>query len=264
MYRLGIIGYPVKHSKSPLIHNAWLKENNFEGSYELIPVENQEELPAVFQQLKTEGFTGVNITVPYKNAMFEITQSAGYTISHDAETLKAVNTINFLKEEAFNTDSFGFSKLYQPKPDDLILIIGAGGVASSVVLSCQGANITITNRTMEKAEAIAEEFMCDLFRGDLTKLDLSGFDVIINATSLGLNSEELPLNYKTLQKHTKCIDTIYNPKLTPFLQVAQKKGCKVENGTMMLINQGAKSFYYWTGKVPNIQTAKGLMKEFVI
>ena len=112
---------------------------------------------------------------------------------------------------------------------------------------------------MEKAETIAEDFMCDLFR-----LDLSGFDAIINATSLGLNSEELPLNYKTLQKHTKCIDTIYNPKLTPFLQIAQKKGCKVENGTIMLIHQGAKSFYYWTGKVPNIQTAKGLMKEFVI
>lgn len=264
MIRLGIIGYPVKHSKSPLIHNAWLKENNLEGVYELIPVENQEELPAVLEKLKKEGYTGVNVTVPYKTAMYEIAQNTGYTISHDAETLKAINTINFTKEEAYNTDAIGFSKLYQPKADDLVLVIGAGGAAASVVLACQGANITITNRTPEKAEALAEEFMCDLYRGELPKLDLSGFDVIINATSLGLNGEELPLNYKTLQRTAKCIDTIYNPKLTPFLQTAQKKGCKVENGTMMLIAQGAKSFQYWTGKVPNVQTAKNLLKEFLL
>ena len=264
MLLFGIIGNPVKHSKSPLIHNTWFKENNINASYQYIPVENQADLQSVYEILPKMGYCGINITVPYKNIMFEIVKSTGFEVNHDAEVLQAINTINFEKKQAINTDLYGFSKVFQPKQDDHILVVGAGGVASSVVFACQGANITITNRTPEKAQKIAEEFLCDSYFGDLSKLDLSNFDAIINATSVGLNNEELPLNYKTLQKQTKCVDTIYNPKLTPFLEIAQKKGCKIENGTHMLIHQGAKSFENWTGILPKIESAERLMKEFLL
>lgn len=254
MLFFGVIGCPVKHSKSPLIHNAWLKANNIEGVYQLIEVENQEDLQEIFNTLPKMGYRGINVTVPYKNIILEIAKNAGFEIHPDAQTLQAVNTINFQKKQALNTDPYGFSKIFTPKEDDQILVVGAGGAASSVVMACQGANITITNRTHHKAEKIAEEFMCDIYNGELSKLDLANFDVIINATSLGLNGEELPLNYKTLQKQTKCIDIIYNPKVTPFLDISHKKGCKIENGAMMLVHQGAKSFHNWNGILPDTQS----------
>lgn len=234
------------------------------GAYQYIPVENQENLAEVLNILPKIGYVGVNVTVPYKNLAFEVIKELGFEISEDAQILGAVNTINFKEKTATNTDPYGFSKIFKPHEDNHILIIGAGGVASSVALACDGSNITITNRTPEKAENIAEKFMCDIYHGELSKLDLSNFDAIINATSLGMNGEILPLNYKTLQKNTICIDTIYNPITTPFLIHSKEKGCKIINGAMMLIHQGAKSFEKWTGITPNIQTAQKLMKEFII
>lgn len=264
MLHFGILGNPVKHSKSPLIHNAWLKKSGVNGNYDYILVENQEDLAKVFNELQSKDFTGVNVTVPYKNEILTIAQNAGFRITREVEEIGAANTINFKTKEVINTDSYGFSKIYSPNEGDHILVIGAGGVAPAIIYSCKKANITITNRTIAKAEELAERFMCDLYAGELSKLDLSNFDAIINATSLGLNNEDIPLNYKTLQKYTICVDTIYNPRATPFLQNAQKKGCKVQNGTMMLIHQGAKSFQNWTGLMPNIQTAENLLKDFLL
>ena len=263
MKLFGILGNPVKHSKSPLIHNAWLKENNIDGKYQYILVEKQEELKSTFKSLAQKGFTGVNITVPYKSVSFEVLQNEGFAISSIAQELKAVNTVNLVKKTATNTDPHGFKQTFQAK-DEHILIIGAGGVASSIVKACEGGNITIANRTVTKAQTLAEQFFCDLFNGEISKLNLSNFNVIINATSLGMNSEELPLNYKSLQKQTLCIDSIYNPKMTPFLKTAQKKGCKIKNGTPMLIGQAVKSFQNWTGILPNQKTAERIMREFIL
>lgn len=263
MHLFGIVGNPVNHSKSPLIHNSWFKNISYDGHYQYIPVGNQEDLSDVLKILPKIGYYGINITVPYKNLAFEILQSEGFTFSTEAQRLRSINTIDFTKKFATNTDPYGFSQTFKAK-EEHILVIGGGGVASSVVFACEGANITIANRTISKAEIIAEEFLCDLFTDDLSKINLSNFDVIVNATSLGMKNEELQLNYKTLQKHTTCIDTIYNPKMTPFLTNAQKNGCKIQNGTMMLIHQGAKAFELWTGQKPDIQKARQIMKEFLI
>lgn len=268
MHLFGIVGNPVFHSKSPLIHNAWFKEAQLHGIYQYVPVENQADLPDILKILPKIGYSGINITVPYKNLAFEILKNDGFTIDEEAESLRAVNTVDFTNKYATNTDPYGFWQLFQPK-DEHILVVGAGGVASSVVSACSnaniaGANITITNRTLHKAQEIAEAFFCDVFTGDISKLNLANFDVIINATSVGLGGEVLPLNYDSITKNTLCIDTIYNPKITPFLENAQKKGCRVQNGTMMLIHQGAKSFEIWTKTKPNIQKAKQIMKEFIL
>ena len=264
MIVLGIVGYPVKHSLSPLIHNAWLKEKGIEGVYQYIPAEKQENLERVFEILPSMGYVGVNITLPYKTFAFEIAAKYGFEILGDALETGSINTINFVKKRVLNTDVYGFKQMCKTGKDSQVLVIGAGGVAPSVIHALQGSNITITNRTRQKAEFLAEKFMCDLYCGELLKLDLSNFDIIINTTSLGINNEELPLNYKTLQSRTKCVDLIYRPKVTPFLDRAKKRGCKIENGANMLIWQAFKAFEDWTGLQPNIATAKNIMRDFII
>lgn len=264
MIVLGVIGYPIKHSLSPLIHNAWLKESGIDGVYQYIPVENQENLEKVFEILPSMGYLGINVTLPYKTAVFEIAQKHGFEISNDALETGSVNTINFAKKRALNTDIYGFKQMCKASEDTQVLVIGAGGVASSVIYALQGSNITITNRTQEKAGMLAEKFMCDVYHGELSKLDLTNFDIVINTTSLGIKGEVIHLNYKTLQNYTKCFDLIYKPKVTPFLDRAKKQGCKVENGAIMLIEQAAKAFEDWTNIKPHIGIAKNVMRDFII
>jgi len=266
--QFGVLGFPVKHSLSPLIHNAWFKEKNIHARYELLECEKQENLQNFFEDLQAKGFSGINITLPYKNAMFEIVKNNDFDISYDAELLKSVNTVDFTKKFATNTDVYGFWQICKVHEDDHVLVLGGGGVASSVVMACQKsnahANITIANRTVEKAQAIAENLMCDLYCGEVSKLDLSNFEIIINATSLGLNGEDLPLNYKTLAKTTKCFDTIYSPKITPFLENAKKRGCEIQNGAMMLVHQAEKAFELWTNSKPNLDLGRKIMREYLI
>lgn len=264
MILLGVIGNPVQHSMSPLIHGAWLKENAIVGQYNLTEVENQGNLEQEFLSLQEKGYTGINVTLPYKFEMFTIAQKHGFEFSYEALEVGAVNTINFKKKQALNTDVYGIRQMVKIKEDSQILVIGAGGAVPAILYALQGANITIANRTAAKAQALAEKFWCDCFTGDLQKLNLSEFDVIINATSLGLNSEKLELNYKTLRKQTKCMDIIYKPKITPFLQEAKAKGCEITNGTTMLIFQAQKAFENWTGIKPKPETAKKAMREFVL
>jgi shikimate dehydrogenase len=266
--KFGIVGFPVKHSLSPLIHNQWLMENNIQAKYQLLPCENSDDLESFLLNLKNEGFVGVNVTLPYKNLAFEIVKKFGFEISPEAEVLGAVNTIDFVKNSATNTDVYGFEKICKIYDDDHVLVIGGGGVASSVVMACQNvnmnANVTIANRTVKKAEVIAENLMCDLYSGEISKIDLANFDIVINATSLGLNGEDLPVNYKKLGKSIRCFDTIYSPKFTPFLENAKKRGCYVQNGAMMLVHQAEKSFKFWTDKPANVDLARKIMKDFLI
>jgi shikimate dehydrogenase len=264
MVILGVLGNPVKHSLSPLIHNAWLKENAIDGLYQTILVEKQENLEEVFLSLPKNGYAGINVTVPYKVAVLEIAKKHGFDISPVAEEIGAVNTVNFLQKTATNTDAYGFGQMVKIQNDCQALVIGAGGASPAVIYSLYGANITIANRTPEKAEILADKFMCDLYRGDLEKLDLSHFDIIVNTTSLGLNGEDLPLNYKTLKKSTKCVDIIYNPKMTPFLTKAKQRGCEIANGSNMLIFQAVKAFENWFNIKPKPETAKKIMRDFIL
>lgn len=261
---LGVVGNPVKHSMSPLIHNAWLKENAIDGEYGLVCVENQEKLEEEFLSLEKQGYTGINVTLPYKNEIFKIAQKHGFEISPEALEMEAVNTINFKTKEALNTDVYGIRQMLKVKEDTQMLIIGAGGAAAAVVYAFSGANITIANRTPEKAQALAEKFWCDCYTGDLQKLHLGDFDIIVNATSLGLNGEDLPLNYNTLRRQTKCVDLIYNPKMTPFLEQAKKRGCEIINGFAMLIGQAQRAFKNWTNVNPRPETAKKIMRDFIL
>lgn len=265
--QFGVLGFPVKHSLSPSIHNLWFKENNIQAQYHLLECEKIEDLENFIASLEEKNFAGINVTLPYKNAMFEILKNKGFEISENAELLKSVNTVDFRQKIATNTDIHGFLQICKVYEDDHVLVIGGGGVASSVIAACQisnpHANITITNRTIEKAQAISENLMCDLYLGDLSKLDLSNFEIIINATSLGLNGEILPLHYNTLRKSTKCYDTIYYPKITPFLESAKSRGCQIQNGVMMLVHQAAKAFELWHDVKPSIDLGKKVMKDFL-
>jgi shikimate dehydrogenase len=264
MVVLGVIGNPVKHSLSPLIHSAWLKENAIDGQYNLVCIENQEKLEEEFLKLQSDGYLGVNVTLPYKTEIFKIAQKHGFEILGDALEIGAVNTVNFAKKQALNTDVYGIKQMLKIKEDCQVLVVGAGGASFAVVKGLEGANVTITNRTPEKAQFLAEKFWCDCFTGNLQKLDLSNFDLIINTTSLGLNGEDLQLNYKSLKKHTKCVDIIYNPKMTPFLTQGKAKGCEIANGSMMLIYQAQKAFESWFNVKPKIETARKVMREFIL
>ncbi len=266
--QFGVLGFPVKHSLSPSIHNLWFKENNIQAQYHLLECEKIEDLEGFVSDLEQKNFAGINVTLPYKNAMFDIVKTRGFEISETAELLGSVNTVDFRQKLATNTDVHGFLQMCKVYEDDHVLVIGGGGVASSAIAACQisnpHANITITNRTIEKAQSISENLMCDLYLGEISKLDLSHFEIIINATSLGLNGENLPLNYSTLRKSTKCFDTIYSPKITPFLESARSRGCQIQNGAMMLVHQAAKSFELWHGISPSIDLGKKAMKEFLM
>ena len=257
--KFGIIGDPIKHSLSPVLHNYWFEKYNINAKYSLINIK-ENEFPSIIKKIKYKELDGINVTLPYKQKIIPYLDR----LVNDAEAASSVNTIfldgnNMLIGE--NTDVFGVQAAYLKEVDNIsskkALVLGAGGVSPSILLSLlkSGVNqITITNRTSEKCFFLKKKFkQLKIIEWKNFRENLREYDIIINATSLGLrNGEDYDFNFETTKESSIFIDTIYNPLETKTLKYLKEKGLKVFNGLDMFIYQGQKSFYLWTKINPEI------------
>ena len=251
MKKYFVIGNPINHSLSPELHNFWIKKNNINAIYEKIKLE-ENELGDFINKLRNEEIHGINVTVPFKNKVIKYLDK----LSLEVETTDSVNTIYKEGNDIIghNTDVAGFELgLRHTKINVLhkaVLILGAGGVVPSIIyslLSMGCKKIFLSNRTIEKAVIIKKKF------NDVEILkwgEIPDFDIIINATSVGLNNDSLGLNFNVKDKIF--YDVIYNPKETQFLKKAKENGNRVENGKFMFIYQANQSFSIWNKVIPKI------------
>jgi len=252
-----VIGNPIDHSLSPQLHNYWIKNNNIDAIYEREKLENN-DLENLVLKVKNKKINGVNVTVPFKKEVIPYLD----ILSPEAKATKSVNTI-YLKGNntiGHNTDIGGFELAIKDTKYDLngkkVLILGAGGVVSSLIFALKRMKvfeIILSNRTRAKAEDISNLF------NNISIVDwgeIPNFDMIINATSLGLNNnDEFNFDFSKLKKDKFFYDVIYNPKDTNFLKIARKFGNKTENGKKMFIYQAAEAFKIWHGIDPEIDEA---------
>ena len=258
--KFGIIGNPIKHSLSPVLHNYWFKKYNINANYSIMDVRDENELPEIIKQIRSGEISGINITLPYKQKIVSHVD----TIVNDAEITSSVNTIYLDSQEIIvgeNTDVFGLQAAYLKEIDNApkkkTLIIGAGGVSPSVILSLQKSGvqeISITNRTREKCIFLKKRFNnLKIIEWEKLQEEIKNFDIIINATSLGLKgNKDFNFNFDQTKKNLIYIDTIYNPLETKTLKFLKKMNIKVFNGLDMFIYQGQKAFYLWNKINPEI------------
>ena len=248
-----VIGNPIEHSLSPELHNYWIKTNMIKAIYEKMKITN-DQIKDLILEIKGGKINGLNITVPFKQ---EVIPHLDH-LSEEAHKTQSVNTV-LLKDDkviGHNTDIEGFEYSIKSNKIDLknknIFIMGAGGVVPSIIYALtkmQVSNITISNRTKSKAENLKKIFE------KLKVVDwgeIPEFDMIINATSIGLNNQE-KINLDLPKVENKFFyDVIYNPKETNFLKFGKQNGNKVFNGKMMFIYQAFFAFKLWHNKEPEI------------
>ena len=249
-----VIGNPIKHSLSPKLHNYWFKKNNIHAVYDKKQME-ENNIKETISEMRNGKIDGINITVPFKQLIIHFVDE----LSVEAEESQSINTI--FKENnkiiGHNTDIGGFELAVRKKGFNIkgkkVFILGAGGVAPSIILALRKmgvAKIILSNRTQSKAEKIKKTFP-DL---KIVKWgEIPEFNMIINATSLGLNKDdEIKLNYEDIGQNKLFFDVIYNPSQTKFLLNAKKFGNQIENGKMMFIYQAHQSFAIWHKVMPKI------------
>ena len=249
-----VIGNPINHSLSPQLHNYWLKQNKINAIYEKEKIDRNDLKNLVLRVKKSEIY-GLNITVPFKNEIITFLDK----LSLEAESTQSVNTIHLKNNElvGHNTDVDGFELAIQASKYDVsgkkVFILGAGGVVPSIIFTLKkmsASEIIVSNRTKNKADKLKKLF------DNLTIVDwgeIPYFDMIINATSLGLNDkDEINLNFSKVEKGKFFYDVIYNPSETNFLKKAKLMGHKIENGKKMFIYQAASAFNIWHDVYPKI------------
>ena len=254
MKKYVVIGNPIEHSLSPLLHNYWIKKNNIKATYDKILVDRK-DLESIVLRIKKNEIHGVNVTVPYKNEIISFIDQ----LSPEAEATQSVNTIYLSggKIIGHNTDIAGFElslkKIKYDTNNKKILILGAGGVVPSIIFALNKMNvssITVSNRTKAKAIDLKKNFQ------NLEVIDwgnIPDFDMIINATSVGLNkNDKLNLDFSNVINNKLFYDIIYNPQETNFLKTGKMFGNISENGMMMFIYQAHQAFTIWHNIMPEI------------
>ena len=249
-----VIGNPIEHSLSPKLHNYWIKEKNIDAIYDKKKID-EKDLKNIISKVKEEKINGINVTVPFKKAVIPFLDQ----LSPEANNTQSVNTIYYENKKivGHNTDIAGFDLALKYSKYDVskkeILILGAGGVVPSIIYSLKKmkvSKITISNRTKEKAKDLKILF------DNLNIIDwgdIPNFDMIINATSLGLNeNDEIKLDYENIGSNKLFYDVIYNPQQTKFLSKAREFGHRTENGKMMFIYQAHQAFTIWHKTMPHI------------
>ena len=256
----GIIGNPLKHSLSPVLHNYWFKKYKIDATYSIIDNIEEKDLLSLVGKIKDQSLNGVNVTLPYKQKIINHTDK----IINDAKLTGSVNTLlldNNRSVVGENTDVFGIQAAYLKEIDSDIskkaLLIGAGGVSPSVVLSLQKSgikHISIINRTYEKCLFLKKNFKhLNILRWANLQFEVGNYDIIVNATSLGLkNGQDFDFDFSKCKNNSTYIDTVYNPLKTKTFKFLEDKGIKVFNGLDMFIYQGQKSFYLWNKINPEI------------
>ena len=259
LLRAGVVGQPVKHSRSPIIHGYWLEQFGINGRYDRYDVK-PEDFSHFVKTLSEQGLQGVNVTIPHKEAAFLALDEA----TERARRLKAANTLWFENGKLWgdNTDSIGFlANLDQGHPGWDInaksaLILGAGGAARAIIAGLQERNIekiTIVNRTRERAEELALMSGGQVAVAEWSKLSfqLESADLVVNTTSLGMSGQpDLDLSLDPLGKNALVTDIVYVPLETNLLKQARLRGNPVVDGLGMLLHQAVPGFEHWFGKRP--------------
>ena len=264
MKKYFVIGNPINHSLSPKLHNYWLKENNIDAIYDKKKI-NEKDLQTIISAVREKKIDGINVTVPFKKAVIPYIDK----LSPEAEQTQSVNTIILTDDilVGHNTDISGFTRAIKDLNFNIegkkIFILGAGGVVPSIIFALTKMNVSeiiISNRTRQKAEDLKSQFKI------INVIDWGNtpkFDMIINATSLGLNNEAVNLNFSDVGDNKLFYDVIYNPSETSFLKEGKKLGNQSENGKLMFIYQASEAFKLWHGIEPktNTDTLKFLQND---
>lgn len=260
----GVAGWPIKHSRSPRIHNFWLRKYGIDGVYAPFPVDPETAREA-FRSLPKLGIAGMNVTAPHK----EVAYRAMDEVDRWAQRLKAVNTIVVRDGVLYgaNTDAFGFlESLKEARPDwqadaGPVLVLGAGGAARAIVAGLQDAGapeIRIANRTPERAAAFRDDF------GDPVRpvpweeraAALADAALLVNTTSLGMQGKPaLEIDLATLPADAVVYDIVYVPLETPLLAAARARGNPAVDGLGMLLHQARPGFRDWFGMDPEVDDA---------
>jgi len=249
-----VIGNPIEHSLSPKLHNYWIKQNNIDAVYEKKQLD-ESDIEVMINEVKNEKISGINVTVPFKKSVIPFLDQ----LTLIAKEAQSVNTI-FKKDNKIvgdNTDiggfEYGLKHINYDVKNKKVFILGAGGVVPSIILALKKLGvfkIFLSNRTREKAEELKKIYK------DLEVINWGeciDFDMIINATSLGLKNEDLiELDFGKIKSDKLFYDVIYNPSKTNFLLRGEKLGNKIENGKMMFIYQAQLSFKIWHNILPKV------------
>jgi shikimate dehydrogenase len=263
--RYALVGHPVAHSRSPLIHQIFARQTGEHLTYELIDAEPAQFETAVRGFLAAGG-RGMNVTVPHKEAAFALATTHG----EEARVARAVNTLTFSAAAIHgdNTDGIGFMRDVtvnhkREVAGARVVLLGAGGAARGLVgplLAAKPATLVVANRTWERAKALREQFaaqggieVCSF--ADLAKR--GAFDILINATSAGLRGEQPPFPVGLVTAQSFCYDLAYSVNVTPFVAWASAQGAgRAVQGLGMLIEQAAESFAIWRGMRPDTATIR--------
>ncbi len=261
MKKACVIGWPIKHSRSPLIHGYWLKKHGIEGSYDKRAVE-PDDLADFLQSLEANGLSGCNVTVPHKERAFKLAE----TVDEAAKAVEAANTL-WLEDgklHASNTDIYGFvTHLNQTAPgwNDKgrpVALLGAGGAARAILygLLQDGApRIRLMNRTRKRADELSASYQNGVTVIDWDKRHegLEGCGLVVNSTTLGMaGSPALDLSLGALPDDAVVADIVYAPLETPLLASARQKGCRTVDGLGMLLHQAVPGFERWFGIRPEV------------
>lgn len=261
--KLGLLGFPVKHSLSPWIHEQFLEKSGLEGSYELFET-SPDKLSVQMEKWRDEEIDGFNITIPYKQKIISFLDE----IDEEAKNIGAVNTVVNQNGswKGYNTDGRGYYRSLRNSfpsmvpADSNVLLIGAGGGARGIyrVLVSEGfSRVDITNRTQEKAVQLLELNHTGVPSAVLSLIQaeeqLGNYDIIIQTTSVGMepSEDQIPLSLKNIKSGAVASDIVYKPLMTRFLKEASEKGAFTHQGHAMLLYQAQYAFEIWTGnRVP--------------
>ena len=263
MKKAAVIGFPVKHSWSPIIHNYWIKEHGIFGEYEKIEV-HPNDLKSLVISKKEQGFSGLNITIPHKEKVTEICDE----LSESARVLQAVNLITFKNNIIYgdNTDGGGFVESFKEEFPGINLsslrigILGAGGAAKSIALSLSKENpkkIFVFNRNIDRAEKLVEKVnfhAAEPLHIDDINLKKLSIDLLINATPVGMAgmTDTNFINFKNIGGIEFFADIVYNPENTESMSLARSQNIKTIGGLGMLLYQAAPSFESFFGVRPEV------------
>lgn len=259
--RACVIGWPIAHSRSPLIHGYWLKRYGITGSYERLPV-RPEDLEGFLDAVREGAYAGCNVTIPHKEAVFR-------RVRVDDPASRRIGAVNTVWQDdgelcGRSTDGEGFlASLRQAIPGwtaagTRVAVYGAGGAARAIVaaLMAEGAGrIVVVNRTLSRAEALSDEFGPPVESTDWAESPaaLGELDLVVNATSLGMEGQPpLDVSLERLAERTLVADIVYAPLETPLLAEARRRGLPTVDGLGMLLHQAAPGFALWFGRFPEV------------
>ncbi|WP_162654604.1 shikimate dehydrogenase [Lentilitoribacter sp. Alg239-R112] len=260
--RAFVVGHPISHSKSPLIHGYWLKKYGLEGSYEAVDV-SPDEYPSFIQMLKLDDaeFLGGNVTIPHKEQTFKLVDY----VDDIAAQIGAANTIykEGGKLHATNTDVYGFTANLDDfdkswRKGKKAIVLGAGGASRAILFALKQIGfdeVFLFNRTIERAENLAQDFGNYIKVLPVNELQsgLQDADLFINTTSLGMGGTKVPsLDFTVMADDALVTDIVYTPLITPFLQMAMDQNMKIADGFGMLLHQAVPGFEHWFGERPQV------------